>query len=53
MQALAAGLPSLRAEIVDLMRQGRRSDAIRRFQAATGEDVLTGHDVVDQLMRSP
>ncbi|MBK8064262.1 MAG: hypothetical protein IPK29_09605 [Betaproteobacteria bacterium] len=53
-QALAAGLPpSLRAEIVDLMRQGRRSDAIRRFQAATGEDVLTGHDVVDQLMRSP
>ena len=52
-QALVAGMqPSLRREITDLMRQGRRTDAIRRYQQATGEDVLTGHDVVDQVMRA-
>lgn len=40
----------LRAEIIALARQGRRIDAIKKYRAATGEDLSTAKSVVDLLV---
>ena len=40
----------LRAEIIALARQGRRIDAIKRYQDASGESLTTAKDVVDLLV---
>jgi hypothetical protein len=49
-QSLAQGLAApLRAELVGLLKQGKRIDAMRRFSAETGEDITTARRVVDVL----
>ncbi len=50
-ESLVAGLVDpLRAEITALARQGRRIDAIKRYQDASGQDLTTAKDVVDLLV---
>ena len=49
-KALADGLPdSLRSEITALMKAGKRADAIKRYQAASGENLTVATGVVDRL----
>ena len=49
-QSLAQGLAApLRAELMGLLKQGKRIDAMRRFSAETGEDITTARRVIDVL----
>jgi hypothetical protein len=49
-RALVATMPPpLRAELVELVKAGRRDDAVRRYQAATHEDPAWAVEVVEQL----
>jgi len=50
-QSLVAQLADpLRAEIVALAKQGQRIDAIKRYAAASGEDLSTAKQVIDLLV---
>ena len=47
---LAAALPeSLREEIAALVKAGKTGDAVKRYQAASGEDLTTANGVVEAL----
>ena len=49
-KTLADGLPdSLRSEITELMKAGKKADAIKRYQAASGESLTVATGVVDRL----
>jgi len=49
-QSLAQGLAApLRAELLGLLKEGKRIDAMRRFSAETGEDITTARRVIDVL----
>lgn len=49
-KALAEGLQDpLRSEITALMKAGKKADAIKRYQAASGEDLTTAKGVVETL----
>jgi hypothetical protein len=49
-RALVAAMPpALRAELVELVKAGRRDDAVRRYQAATHEDPAWAVEVVELL----
>ena len=49
-QALVAGMPpDLKAQLVEMLRAGRRLDAAKHYQATTGEDMTTSVEVVEQL----
>jgi hypothetical protein len=49
-QSLAHGLAApLRAELLGLLKEGKRIDAIRRFSVANGEDITTARRVIDVL----
>lgn len=49
-QALAKGLATpLRTELTGLLKEGKRIDAIRRFSAASGEDITMARRVIDVL----
>jgi len=41
----------LRSEIIGVARAGRRVDAIRKYAAATGEDLVIAKGVVEQLVQ--
>jgi hypothetical protein len=41
--------PPLRGELLDLLKAGRRVDAIRRYTDASGEDLTTARSVIDLL----
>jgi hypothetical protein len=48
--ALTAGLAApLRAELTALLKAGRRIDAMRRYAAASGEDITMARRVIDLL----
>ena len=50
MKELAAALPeSLREEIAALVKAGKTGDAVKRYQAASGEDLTTAKGVVEAL----
>lgn len=52
-QSLVAEMPSaLRTEITQLLRQGKKIDAIARYAAATGLDLGTAKDVIERLTAS-
>jgi hypothetical protein len=47
---LAAGIQEpLRGEIAALVKAGKKMDAIKRYQAASGEDLTTAKSVVEAL----
>jgi hypothetical protein len=47
---LAAGVsPQLKQRLVGLVQQGRRIDAIKHYQEASGEDLTTAREVVELL----
>ena len=49
-KALAEGLQEpLRPEITGLMKAGKKADAIKRYQAASGENLTVAKGVVDRL----
>ncbi len=49
-QALAAKIPpQLKEQVMELLKQGRRIDAIKHYQDASGEDLTTAVDVVELL----
>jgi hypothetical protein len=49
-QSLAQGLAApLRAELLGLLKDGKRIDAMRRFSTQTGEDITTARRVIDAL----
>lgn len=49
-KSLAASMPDpLKSEIAALLKEGRKVAAIRRYAAATGEDVGTAKSVVEML----
>ena len=49
-QSLAQGVAApLRAELLGLLKEGKRIDAMRRFSAETGEDITTARRVIDVL----
>lgn len=49
-QSLAQRLAApLRAELLGLLKDGKRIDAMRRFSAETGEDMTTARRVIDVL----
>ena len=49
-QSLAQGLAApLRVELLGLLKDGKRIDAMRRFAAETGEDITTALRVIDVL----
>lgn len=49
-RALAASMPpELREMIVKLVKEGRRIDAIKHYQSASGEDLTTAVEVVEQV----
>jgi hypothetical protein len=49
-QSLAKGLAApLRAELVGLLREGKRIDAMRRFSSQSGEDITMARRVIDVL----
>jgi len=49
-QQLAANLPDpLRVELMDLLRKGQRVDAMKRYAAASGEDLTMAVRVVELL----
>ena len=51
LQSLAANVAEpLRAELIELMKKGRRVDAIRRYAVVSGEDLATARRVVELLM---
>ena len=51
LQSLAAQVAEpLRAELIELMKKGRRVDAIRRYAVVSGEDLATARRVVELLM---
>jgi len=48
--ALVAAIPpTLKAEVLALLGEGRKITAVERYRAATGEDLTTATDVVDRL----
>ena len=50
-QSLAVNVAEpLRAELIELMKKGRRVDAIRRYAVVSGEDLATARRVVELLM---
>ena len=49
-QGLVATMPpELKSQLLDLLRAGRRLDATKHYQAATGEDLTTSVEVVERL----
>jgi hypothetical protein len=49
-QSLAANMPqALRAEVTHLVAEGRKIDAIKRYQGASGEDLSTSKSVVELI----
>jgi hypothetical protein len=51
LESLAANVTEpLRAELIELMKKGRRVDAIRRYAVVSGEDLATARRVVELLM---
>ena len=49
-QMLVRQMPGLlRAELMELLKAGRRVDAIRRYAAASGEDITTARSVIDRM----
>lgn len=49
-KALVAALPAaLKTQVLDLVKAGRRIDAAKHYQAASGEDLTTAVEVVDLL----
>ncbi len=49
-QSLAAKMPqALRAEVTRLVAEGRKIDAIKRYQDATKEDLSTSKAVVERI----
>jgi hypothetical protein len=49
-QALAAAIaPELKAQVLALLKAGRRIEAINHYKAASGEDLTTSTDVVELL----
>jgi hypothetical protein len=49
-KALTAALADpLRAEILALVKAGKKIDAVKRYQVASGEDLTTAKDVVEAL----
>jgi hypothetical protein len=49
-QALLAKIPlQLKERVMELLKQGRRVDAIKHYQNGSGEDLTTAVDVVDML----
>lgn len=49
-QLLVRQMPGpLRAELMDLLKAGRRVDAIRRYAAASGEDIAAARGVIDRM----
>ena len=49
-KTLVAAMPAaLRTQVLDLVKAGRRIDAARHYQAASGEDLTTAVEVVDLL----
>jgi hypothetical protein len=45
--------PELREAVLKLYREGRRIDAYRHYERASGEDLATARDVVDLLAAPP
>lgn len=41
--------PELKSQLLELLRTGRRLDATKHYQAATGEDMTTSVEVVERL----
>jgi outer membrane murein-binding lipoprotein Lpp len=41
--------PDERAELVDLLNHGRKIDAVKKYQAATGADLTTAVEVINRL----
>jgi hypothetical protein len=49
-QALVAKIPpQLKERVMELLKQGRRVDAIKHYQNGSGEDLTTAVEVVDML----
>jgi hypothetical protein len=49
-RALAAGIPpELKRRVLELVKAGRRLDAVKHYQSASGEDLTTSVAVVDLL----
>ena len=45
--------PKLKDEVVALLKDGKRIDAVRHYRAATGEDLVTAKSVVDAIEEEP
>lgn len=41
--------PKVKDEVVALLKDGRRIDAIKAYRAASGEDLVTAKSVVDAI----
>jgi hypothetical protein len=49
-RALAAAIsPELKAQVLELVKAGRRVDAAKHYQAASNEDLTTAVEVVERL----
>ena len=46
---VAAMSPELKGQLLELLRAGRRLDASKRYQAASGEDTTTAVEVLERL----
>jgi hypothetical protein len=52
-EALVAAMPAaLKADVMTLLREGRKIDAIRRYRDGASEDLTTAESVVDRLAAS-